>query len=567
MVTGRSAGVNGEKNQLNFLDAFPTPDKKHFSEYNKGNNGDMSIHFNLDSAKRPLNNFRDKMLAEPWLLVFVIVVLLYILPIWIFKYFPSQDGPAHIYNSFILRHYSDPDYRFSEFYDVNKRIIPNWASHASMMLLMYVFPPLIAEKILLTAYILLMAVGVLYLLNAIGKDKTPLAFIGLPFIYNYLFLMGFYNFALSVALFLIAIGYWWKHFQTFNIKNIVILAILLVILYFSHAVSLALAAFSIGVMAFLNLVFIRSPRMFSTWKKALLSLIPMLPSMALLLYYTRGNTASDPGAWQLKALWQYFIRNDSLAYYSQSQIIFGKLVSGAFVCLFFYTLIRDHLFTKEWKFRFRIERKDYFLLLSIAFFIIYIKAPDGMSGGGFIKTRMALFPFLIIIPWLSWDMPKIMKGIIATALVILSVAYMVHASYYHKMFSDDMKVYTSGYDIVEKNKVVMPLSFNNAGRGWRIGMFLHAVGHYGYTTGCIEMDNYEATTNYFPLYYKPDLHRPDTSIIEGRPAEVDFGAYADEIDYVITWALSSQDVEARITQYYKLIKHNGNLKVFVRERK
>ena len=123
--------------------------------------------------------------VNPWTLAFLLLVMLYILPIWIFKYFPSQDGPCHIYNSFILKHYNDPEYRFSEFYEIRKSPIPNWASHASMMLLMYLVPPLIAEKLLLTGYIVLMAVSMLYLLDAVEGRRTPLVFIGFPFIYNY----------------------------------------------------------------------------------------------------------------------------------------------------------------------------------------------------------------------------------------------------------------------------------------------------------------------------------------------------------------------------------------------
>jgi hypothetical protein len=126
-----------------------------------------------------------------WSLAFLFLILVYVLPIWVFRYFPSQDGPCHIYNSFILRHYNDPEYVFNDFYDVRKAPIPNWASHASMMLLMYLVPPLIAEKLLLTGYIVLMAVAMLYLVNAVEGDRMPLVFPGFPFIYNYLFLMGF----------------------------------------------------------------------------------------------------------------------------------------------------------------------------------------------------------------------------------------------------------------------------------------------------------------------------------------------------------------------------------------
>ena len=76
--------------------------------------------------------------VDPWTLTFILLVVFYILPIWVFKYFPSQDGPCHIYNSFILKHYNDPEYNFNEFFEIRKSPVPNWASHASMMLLMYI---------------------------------------------------------------------------------------------------------------------------------------------------------------------------------------------------------------------------------------------------------------------------------------------------------------------------------------------------------------------------------------------------------------------------------------------
>lgn len=500
--------------------------------------------------------------VDPWTLAFLFLILLYILPIWLFKYFPSQDGPSHVYNSFILRHYNDPDYRFSEFYEIRKSLIPNWVSHASMMLLMYLMPPLIAEKVLLTGYIILMAVSMVYLLNAVEGGRTPLVFIGFPFIYNYPLLMGFYNFSLSVALLMFVIGYWWKHFDAFGMKNMVVLGLLLVVLYFCHLLSLILALFSIVTIAILSL----APK-FTRWRHTLLSLLCMVPSIGLILYYTMmRSTTRDPGIWTLGQLLDYFIRNGSLAYYNQSQIIIGEFSAGMFLALFFYTLIREHLFTREWRFGLKFHRKDFLLLLFIAFFVIYLKAPDNVSGGGFIKVRLGLLLFLIIIPWLSWDMPKLARVFTGAAFILLSVIYLAHASYYHKILSGDVGIYTSGYDAVERNKVTLSLAFKPYGRDSRIGVFTHSVGHYGYTTGCIELSNYEATTEYFPTFFKPDLHKPALRTIEDRPSQVDFAEYASDIDYIITWGLASgSDVEARILQYYDLSKQNGNLKIFKRK--
>lgn len=372
--------------------------------------------------------------------------------------------------------------------------------------------------------------------------------------------MGFYNFSLAVGMFPLVLGYWWRHFDTFDAKKSIVLGLLLIVLYFCHLVPLALAMFSITIA-----VIVKLPPKFTKWKQALLTFICMIPAACMTLYYTSTRGTERTGVWALNRMWQYFIRNESLAYHSESQIIFGKIVTGAFAVLLLYTIIRDHFFTEEWRFRMKLHYRDILLILCAAFFIIYIKAPDGMSGGGFIKTRMSLFPFLVIIPLLSWNMPKIAKGIVGGMLLILAVAYIAHMSYYHKAINDDIEVYTSGYDAVEKNKVLLPLAFDYVGKSWRIGVFTHTPGYYGYKTGCINLINYEAGTDYFPTIFKPEFNRPTIGEVHTQQTQIDFTKYLNDIDYILTWALPvGSDVEIRILNHYKLIKHNENLKIFKR---
>jgi hypothetical protein len=77
-----------------------------------------------------------------WKNLFIALLLIHVLPIWIFPYFPTQDGPAHVYNSKVLKDYHDTDnHEIREAYRLNLRLFPNWTSHASMTALMYVVPP------------------------------------------------------------------------------------------------------------------------------------------------------------------------------------------------------------------------------------------------------------------------------------------------------------------------------------------------------------------------------------------------------------------------------------------
>ena len=74
-----------------------------------------------------------------------------LVPIWIFRYFPTQDGPSHLYNAFVLSHYFDVSSVVTHTYFVlNARLFPNWTTYIVMALLVRVFPPLIVQQIILS---------------------------------------------------------------------------------------------------------------------------------------------------------------------------------------------------------------------------------------------------------------------------------------------------------------------------------------------------------------------------------------------------------------------------------
>src|SRR5262245_53232457 len=95
--------------------------------------------------------------------LFALLLLVEVAPIWWFEYFPSSDGPSHIENATILLRYHDPDWAFvRDFYTISTRPDPNWLGHLLLAGLIGFVPPLIAEKILLTGYVVLLPVSVRY---------------------------------------------------------------------------------------------------------------------------------------------------------------------------------------------------------------------------------------------------------------------------------------------------------------------------------------------------------------------------------------------------------------------
>ena len=84
-----------------------------------------------------------------WKHLFVVLLLLHILPLWIFAYFPSQDGASHVYNGLVLKEFGKHEnYKMRDAWQLNITVFPNWLSHIMLAAFLYVFPPVIAEKVL-----------------------------------------------------------------------------------------------------------------------------------------------------------------------------------------------------------------------------------------------------------------------------------------------------------------------------------------------------------------------------------------------------------------------------------
>src|SRR5437870_3738316 len=99
-----------------------------------------------------MQRFRD-----PQTLLFTALVLLPLVPLWAVPYFPSQDGPTHLENAVILRDYDRSDRpMLRDFYVLNTHLDPNWLGHLALRGLLAFLPVFLAEKVLLSGYLLLL---------------------------------------------------------------------------------------------------------------------------------------------------------------------------------------------------------------------------------------------------------------------------------------------------------------------------------------------------------------------------------------------------------------------------
>jgi hypothetical protein len=519
-------------------------------------------------------------------LLFAVLIVLHLMPIWAFTYFPSQDGPAHLDNANIIREYYHPDRAIlRQYYIFNENPEPMWFGHLMLAGLLSIVPLFLAEKVFLSGYVILLPIAVRYALKAIRPESGFLAVLAFPFIYNFFFHMGFYSFFYSLVVFFFAVGYWLKHREHFTLRETITLSILTFLLYGLHPLSLVTAWLAIGALAVwlmsLDLVDQVRRGQFDRrilWKalrsRALVPFCALLPTLVLMmLFFVQHGTPTSPVP-LTATVWSRLLRLitlESLVSYSQVEL----WISTALAWHMLY-LIRSRLGRRQ------LNRWDGLLLVVAAYVYIYFTTPDGILRGeliypGYISHRMNLYAFLALILWFGAQPyeRRLKQGIQLLAAGIAVILLGLHTTKYAEL-NDYLKEYLSGSHVIESNTTLLPLSFSQRGHArdgrtlsWRVSPFLHAAGYIAAQRGVVNLANYEADSGYFPLVFRPELN-PYTHIghkggIEIEPPSVDFLTYpqrtGSRVDYILIWHVRDEqrghkDVKAVFQQLeagYELI--------------
>ncbi|HEX9944768.1 MAG TPA: hypothetical protein VGG03_22390 [Thermoanaerobaculia bacterium] len=486
--------------------------------------------------------------------LFFALALLYVVPFWTVHYLPTVDGPCHTYNAWILRQYGNVEEYplFQRYYEINTEPFPNWISHGVMALLMLAVPPLVAEKLLVSLYALLFLAGAWYLAGSVNPERRWPAFLAFPFVYNYLFQFGFYNFSISLALFLFILGFWWRRRERPDLSYAVGINLLLWLCYFSHILSFGLSLLAIAV---LWLATLRR----DNWRRHLLHVLILAPQILLPLWYFsvqgRGVVASS---WSFRRLLRYFLELQGLFAFGRRQRRFLRVLAGAFWALALLTLWRENL-RGSGRVRPKLREADAFLLLTVLFAVIYFSSPEGMSGGTLLKPRLSLYPYLVLIPWLSPNLGgrarRIATAVLAVA-ALLNAGYLIH---WYGVLSSRMERYLSGLDPVRPDTRLLPLLLEHDTAGARVDVLGHAASYAALEKGLIDWDNYEATVWFFPIEFRATAPPPVIAEIEAQPGSLRSRPWKDRADYVYTWKMPpGHPLASRLDRFYDLISvENG----------
>jgi hypothetical protein len=476
--------------------------------------------------------------------LFFALVLLYLVPVWTVHYLPTVDGPCHTYNAWIIRSYADVPL-FQKYYEINTRPYPNWTGHAVMALLMFVVPPLVAEKLLVTLYVVLFLSGVWYFAGTVKAERRWLAFLAFPFVYNHMFQFGFYNFSIGMALFLWIVGFWWRRRERVDLRYAVAINLLLWVCYLTHIVAFVLALLAIAVLWLATLSR-------EGWRRHLLHVAVLAPQIVLPIWYfaVKGSKYVVPERRPLATLARYLLELKVLAVGEAQQW------SAIGLAIVFLVLVAATL----WWGRFRrsgevenpqpaFRQADAFLLLALAFVALYFFSPDGMGGGNLLKPRLSMFPYLILIPWLAPPLTRRARRLCVAGLALLALLNLGYMTALYQVMSGIMEKYLAGLAPVRPNTRVLPLLFRR-----EAPVLGHAIGYAALEKNLIDWDNFEATGSHFPAIFRASAPPPPYEEIEYHPGELSVEEWKDRADYIYTWRMPrNHPLVGRLAEHYNLI--------------
>jgi hypothetical protein len=276
-------------------------------------------------------------------------------------------------------------------------------------LLVQLLAPLIglepAVKLIVCAIPALTVGGMLWVAREVHGRIPPTALFAVPFAYNFPFLFGFVNFALSMALAFLAFALWLRLARLGHLRLRAILFVpISIVLWVAHAFGWG----TLGVLAFsaeLVRQHDRGHNIFVAGMRAGFQCLSLVPPVALMLLWRSeaAGITTDWFNWEGKGEWLRMALRDRWA-------LFDLLSLGLVTALIGWTLV-----SKRLTFSRNLAASALFLA------IVFVLLPRIVFGSAYADMRLA--PYLFMIALVAIRFPERSGLAFARMLAIAGIAF------------------------------------------------------------------------------------------------------------------------------------------------
>ena len=472
--------------------------------------------------------------------LYVAVALFAVVPIWSVKYLPTVDGPSHVYNAWILRELiRGARGPVAQWFAIDWRPYPNWIGHAAMALLMTFASPTAAEKLFVSGIVLLFLYAMWCYAGAADEENRVFAFLAVPFAYNLMLQNGFYNFCAGAALYFLIVAVWWRRRDRPDARTIAIVATLLLLCYFAHAMP---AVLGVGSIALLWLATLPGRRL-RVHARHLIALVPIAP---LLIWFAPVGSAYLRG---------WTKRGELLAAIAQMRILYSfderQLVLGGFIAAILGALVIVTLARRQWSW----SERDAFILLWLAIVAVYALSEYAVAD---VQDRVALFVALTPLAWVSPRLPPRVGRSLAIGLAALALANSVYILDRYREVGGYIDQFVRSADALGRRATFMPVLSETTPPDTFVPAYYHAIDYAAVKKESVDISNYEPALGYFPIAFRPGFEAADPD-----PGTLDVASIALRAQYVFTWRIDGDPkLSVKLAPYYTRVGGRGSGAVF-----
>jgi hypothetical protein len=493
---------------------------------------------------------------------YIFLLIVHIGLVWWLPYLPTQDGPSHIYNLVILHDLLNGGKEWGHFFTYQLRPIPNLGFIILTYPLLFFFTPLVVERIFISVYIVLLGVSVPFFLRTFEKPPFPISYFIFPLIFNYTLLMGFYSYIVAVPMFLLALSLAWRIRNSSPFCKLFCFNAMGFVIFYFH-----LIPFVFFILSLMVITMVES----TSYKKKVNNLLTLLliisPSILNFLYYFRlGTSRLLPDFSYLLSFPHYLQLLIELLFFSTVnffpwQLFPASVFTLLIVFLAYYSgkdIYRRKVQSENLK-----SSEKVLLYLTLLLMIIYLFAPFGFGGGLYFNERLPWVILLIALPLLQMPEAAIFKRIISYAIMIIASTFLIFNAVILWQQNSKVEEFLSGlYMELPKGAFLMTYKPKDP-QNTTVDILLHAASYYGIFKGYVDIGNYEASTDIFPVRFNKNMPpTPPERQISYKPTTINWVKYP-AIQYLLGWEIDGKEKEG-LNKYYRVIWEKNQFSMWQR---
>ena len=494
--------------------------------------------------------------VHSWLLPLLMISSL--VPIWSTTYFPSQNGPWHLLTVKMLHDYTNPAFNYAEFYVPSFHAIPHLVHTLLVYLLAFVFPLLVAHKIVISLYALLFPVSVFWFLATVNPKRVAAGYVTFLFIYSVPLLRGYHDYALGIPLVFLTLTYWLRHRDRMTVFSSALVMLLIVCVYLSHV-------FNFMVLGLAMVVFAVHQR--RSLRPVYQIAILLLPAALLLAEYTVYNV--QHAVWLNKSELMYLAPH--VAVNSFFERFFSAFSATAYYLAVTPLLLGIPMLSRSLKKAYRRSGQVWYrvafyspaLTLFLLLTLLYLVTPFKLLGWHYVNVRFVPYVIIFALASLNASGRLERRAVVMTiSIAALGIFYIntVHFQRTGRMLEE----YLSALPKMRPNSVLLPLAFDGSQVG-RMSPLAHAYDYYHIYRGGANGKGIAKFNTVTPMVYRT---YPVTRVFPRwesyRPARMH--RVVQTYDYVLIWGGDLNTTVFLQQAGFKVVHEQGQLRFFENRR-